>query len=198
MKLKTMLSILLVVGLFTGYGILLTDYRNLHQDNAALTSQIAAAGQQLALIPPAPSDLSLRLEAARAALEGEKDSFPAQLNSTRIVNDILNLGETTKVKTIPLSTRPWAAESANQTTYPVFRLSMALNGTFVHLSDFLDRLENSGSGTLVITNLKIDSVTGPPADEGETGDALDVSCDMDIAVYARPSLTGEMKEAESR
>jgi hypothetical protein len=197
MKLGKIPIILLVVGLLAGYYVLGTDYREIRHKYAALASQIAGEGQQLALIPPAPTDLGLRLDAVRSNLDMEINTFPAQLNTTLIVNDILKLAEATGVKAIPLITRPWATESVNQTDYPVFRLNLAVKGTFAHLSDFLNRLENGEPGTLVITDLKIDRVTGLPVAE-ETGDATEVEGSLDIAVYARPSVNAPVDKVESR
>jgi hypothetical protein len=196
MKFRKLLVIILVVGLLVVYYVLGTDYREQRHKHAALASQIAGAAQQLALIPPSPTDLEPRQAAASAGLDKEKNTFPAQMNSTRLVNAILKLAEAAGVKAIPMITQPWATASVNQTDYPVFRLNIAAKGTFTQLADFLSRLENGEPGTLVISNLKVDRVTGPPANEGETGDTIEVDASLDIAVYARPSVTAPIDKVE--
>ena len=109
---------------------------------------------------------------------------------------VLKLAEATGVKAIPMITQPWATERVNETDYPVFRLNIAAKGTFTQLADFLSRLENGEPGTLVIVNLKVDHVTGLPGDEEKTGDIIEVDASLDIAVYARPSVTAPMDKVE--
>jgi hypothetical protein len=188
MKLKRLLVIILVTGLLAAYYILGTDYGAQRRQKAALASQITVATQQLAQIPPPPTDLDTRLAAASAELDTVQNAFPGQLNSTLIVNAILKLAEETGVKAVPMVTQPWSTESVNEIDYPVFRLNVAIKGTFAQLADFLSRLENGEPGTLVITDFKVDRITGPPADEGETDDAAPVDASLDIAVYARPGV----------
>ncbi len=189
MKIRKLLVIILVVGLLVVYYVLGTDYREQRSKNAALASKLAAAAQQLAQTTPPPIDLEQRQAAASAGLDKEKNTLPARMNSTRIVNAILKLAEATGVKAVPMVTQPWATESVNRIDYPVFRVNIAAKGTFPQLADFLNRLETGEPGTLVIANLKIDRVTGPPGDEAETGDIIEVESSLDIAVYARPLFT---------
>ena len=198
MKLRKILIILLVVGLLVVYYVLGTDYREQRGKNAALASQIAGAAQQLALIPPSPTDLAQRQAAASAGLDKEKNTFPDQMNSTRIVNAVLKLAEAAGVKAVPMSTQPWTTQTINRTDYPVFRLSIAAKGTFPQLADFLNRLENGEPGTLVIANLKVDRVTGPPANDGGDGDTLEVDASLNIAVYARPPVTAPIDKVEEK
>jgi hypothetical protein len=186
MKLRKLLVVLLVLGLLAVYYILGTGYRDKRLENAALASQIAAATQQLALIPPPPADLDQRLATANSSLEKEKNSFPARMSTTRVVNDILRLAEAAGVKAVPLITQPWVTENINQANYSVFRLNLTAGGTYAQLGDFLDRLENGEPGTLVITNLKVERVNGASGDENPGGATAGVEASLDIAVYAQP------------
>ncbi len=196
MKLRKLLIILLVVGLLVVYYILGADYREQRHKHAALASQVAGAAEQLALIPPLPTDLEQRQSIASANLDAEKNTFPAQMNSTLIVNTILKLAEATGVKAVPMITQPWAMESINDTNYPVFRMNIAAKGTFPQLADFLSRLETGEPGTLVIANLKVDRVIGLSGDEKKTDGIIEVDASLDIAVYARPSVTAPMDKVE--
>ncbi len=183
------LVIVLVVGLLAVYYFLGTDYRDKRRQQAALDSQMAGAAQQLAQIPPAPTDLEQRLAAANITLERAKNAFPAPLDSTRIVNAVLKLADETGIKAVPLITQPWSIENFNEVDYPVFRLNIAASGTFAELTDFINRLENGETETMVIVDLKVDRITGTPAGEGETGAGIPVDASLDIAVYARPQVT---------
>jgi hypothetical protein len=196
MNFKKLLVIILVAGLLAAYYILGTGYGEQRRQQAALASQIAGATQQLALIPPPPADLETRQAAASANLDAVKNTFPGQLNSTWIVNDILQLADKTGVKAVPMITQPWSIESVNQGDYPVFRLNIALKGTFNQVANFINRLENGEPATLVIDDFKVDRVTGPPADEGETDGEVLVEASLDIAVYARPLIPEPSPEVE--
>lgn len=186
MKLRKILIVVMVVVLLAVYYILGTDYLRQHHKNAALASQISAAAQQLAQIPPTPADPEQRQKAASAGLEAVINAFPALPNSTRIVNDILQLAEATGVKAIPMITQPWTVASVNQTEYPVFRLNIAVKGTYAQVAEFIDRLENGEPTTLVIADLTMENATEPSLNESDTGDNLSVDAVLNVAIYARP------------
>jgi hypothetical protein len=186
MKFRKLLVIILVAALLAVYYLYGTDYRERRHNNAALTSQIAGASLQLAQIPPSPADIKQRQAAASANLDKEKSAFPAQLNSTQLVNVILKLAETTGVKAIPLITQPWTTVTVNETDYPVFRLNIAANGTYAQLIDFINRLETGEPETLVIGGLTVVRVTGLSANETETGDARPLDANLSMAIYGRP------------
>lgn len=179
---------IMIAALLVAYYFMGTGYRAQHAKNTALSAQIGEVARQLAEIPPPPTDLATRRAAASANVDKEMDSFPPGLNSTRIVNDILKLAEICGVRALPVVTQPWAVESISHVDYPVFRLNIAIKGTFEQVSDFLSRLENGEPTTLVMTNLSVEGFIGPGEDNGE------VEASMDIAVYARPSLTGPAVE----
>jgi hypothetical protein len=147
---------------------------------------LAGATQQLAQLSPPPADLAQRQAAASANLDMEKSVFPAQLNSTQIINVILKLAEATGVKAIPMITQPWTTVSVHQTDYPVFRLNIAANGTYAQLADFINQLENGEPGTLVIEDLKVVRTIGVSSNETEAGDTLPVDAALSIAIYGRP------------
>jgi Tfp pilus assembly protein PilO len=198
MKVRQWLVIVLVIGLLVVYYLLWTDYRDQRQNNTALASQIAGATQQLALIPPATTDIEQRQAAASAARDSLLNSYPAQLNSTQIVNAILKLALDTGVKAVPMSTQPWAMESVNETSYPVFRLQLNIKGTYTQLADFLYRLENGEPGTLAFGNLMIERTGKVPLQGNETIDNIQVDANLDIAIYARPSLSGTSRKVSDK
>jgi hypothetical protein len=189
MKSTRLLVIVLVVGLLAAYYFLGTDYGKQRRRQASLSSQISTTAQQLALIPPAPTDLEPRLAAANADLDTAKNAFSPPPDGIGIVNAVLQLADAAGVKAVPLITQTWSMASVNQTDYPVFRLNIAATGTFTKVSDFISRLENGEPETLVISDLKIERVTGPPAPESGTGGEEPVEASLDIAVYGRPSVT---------
>jgi len=180
MKFSRLLVIILVVGLLAAYGILGTKYGERQRQKVALASQIAGVTGQLALILLPPADLEQRQTAAAAALDSVINAFPATSNSTWIVNTVLKLAEATGVKAVPMATQPWTVESVHQIDFPVFRLNVAVKGTFTQFTDFVSRLETGWPETLVIAELRVETVPGPVANE--------VDASLDIAVYARPAV----------
>ncbi len=131
----------------------------------------------LALIPPSPPDLDQLLSAARAEYEAAREEFPEDLNTTMIVNGILEIVEETGVKAVPLVTQPWSPESYGDHVYSVFRLSVTASGAFTDLSGFIARLESGEPRTLVIKSLVADRLLEAPGE---------FEAKMEIAVYARP------------
>jgi Tfp pilus assembly protein PilO len=198
MKFRRLFVIILVAALLAVYYIYGTDYRERHNNNAALASQIAGATQQRAQITSPPADLEQRQAAASVSLDTEKNAFPAQLNSTRIVNAILQLAEATGIKAIPMVTQPWTTESVNETNYPVFRLNIAAKGTYVQLADFINRLENGEPATLVIGDLTVVRVTGLSSGKTGAGDTMAVDATLNIAIYGRPFFAEQTLKVDNK
>jgi hypothetical protein len=196
MKSRKLLLILLVLGLLAAYYILGTGYRNKRLENAVLSSQIAVANQQLALIPLPPADLDLRLATANSSLEKEKNSFPTRMNTTRLINDILRLAEAAGVKAVPVITQPWVTVTINQVDYSSFRLNVTASGRYAQVADFLGRLENGEPATLIITNLKVEHVTGAAGGENTDVASARVEANLDIAIYARPPTADTADKVE--
>jgi len=146
----------------------------------------------LAQIPTFPADLEQQLSDVQSSYEAAQNSFPNQLNTTAIINDILRLADDAGVKAIPLITQPWGPENINSQDYSVFRLSVTASGDFAGLASFIDQLENGEPPTLVIESLLIDRATEITG--GET--ATPCAARLEIAVYARPLATDENEMVE--
>jgi Tfp pilus assembly protein PilO len=189
-KTRKLLIILLVAVLLVVYYLLGMDYLKQRNEHEALASQITDAAQTLAQMPEPPDDLEPRLAAARASLDETKKSFPDKMNSTGIVNTILKLADNCEVKAIPLITRPWTTRDFSGHSYSVFRLTVAVTGTFAQLVSFLSKLENGELQTLVVEDLSVTRVTQPPGGEGAAAESVPVHASLDLAIYTRP-LTSE-------
>ncbi len=171
---------LLVVYAYFGMG-----YINQQKEQKALASQIADVCQTLAQIPAPPQDLEQRLEAVRASLVAEQSAFPSQMNSTEIVDTILRLADDCGVKAIPLITQPWSMENVGEHGYHVFRLDIAVEGSFSQLVSFLSKLENGEFKTLIVDDLSVTRATEQP--EGETGTEgnIPVTASLNLAIYTQ-------------
>ncbi|OGO32503.1 MAG: hypothetical protein A2Z29_06795 [Chloroflexi bacterium RBG_16_56_11] len=189
MKAKSLLIIVLVVALLAGYYWLGTDYLRQRRDNRGLTAQIADNSVILSQLPKYPADLKEQQAAAQAGLDTARKSFPQNLNSTRIINTILEIAGEMEVKAVPLVTQPWTSMSTGEFSYSVFRLNVMASGTYTRVSGFLERLETGELETLVVENISVDRPGSLPGiNEVSEADPI-ISADLDLAIYSRPPTT---------
>jgi Tfp pilus assembly protein PilO len=187
MKSRKLLIIILIAALLVVYYLVGTGYLKQRNQKATLASQIAAETETLALVPLPPADLEQRLADAQDGLDAVNNTFVVDTNYTRIVNKILRLASEIGVKAIPLSTQPWTIETVLGQDYSVFRVDMAVTGNFTQLVNFLNRLENGDTGTLIIEYLTVDRVPGSAGGESSAGSITPINADVRIAVYASPT-----------
>jgi Tfp pilus assembly protein PilO len=184
LKSKSIITLLIItlVVLLAVNCLLGIDYLKQRQKNEALTAQIAEATQTLAQTPTPPQDLEQKLASTKASLAEAQSALPKDLNSTRVINSILKLADACQVKAIPLSTRPWSVENIGK-GYHVFRINMAISGSFPQLTSFLSQLGNGEFKTFIVENL---NVTKAPSSSEET---VTVTASLSLAVYARLTST---------
>ena len=190
MNTKKLLIPLLIAVLLVVYYLLGTGYLKLRQDNTALASEITDVTQALAEIPASPADLEQRLATARTSLDATINEFPGKLNTTMIVNNILELADDGGVKAIPLSTQPWAIERYGDYDFYVFRLNLAAMGTSAQLVCFLTQLENGEMPTLIIENLSVNKESEMSVAESISESTTQIEANLDIAVYCQSPTTG--------
>jgi hypothetical protein len=187
MKSRQTLFILLIVALVVVYYIFGSSYFKERRSNASLNQDIAAATQQLALLPLPPKDIIQRQEAASAELKAELDKFPVEINTTKILNGILKLAQAAGVTAVPVITQEVSPVSVNGTDYPVFRLSLDVKGDYTQVAGFIHELETSQPSTMVIENLSMEP-TGDSAANADGADVTPVDVLLNIAIYARPVI----------
>jgi hypothetical protein len=190
MKTRNVLIIILVIVLVVVCILTLNDYLKQRSQKESLETQIADATGGLALIPQPPADLEERLAAAQDELNAVKDAFAIYTNDTRIVKKILETAVDNEVKAIPLSTQPWALETVSDQEYSVFRLVLAVTGTYPQLVSFLKQLENGEPKTLIIEYLSVEVIPGVSLLDPTVRDTLTLNANVKIAIYASPMATG--------
>ena len=174
---------LLIVALLAVYCLFGMEYLKQRQQQAALTPQIDDVVRALAQMPEPPGDIYLRLAAARTSLSDEQNALPGQINSTRTINTILRLADECRVKAIPLITHPWSLEKIGKHDYYVFRLNVAIEGSFSNLVTFISKLEKGELRTLTVENLSVDRVTGLPGEETVPEGNISITASVDLAIY---------------
>jgi len=193
-----LLIILLIIVLLVVYYLFGMDYMKQRKEHEALTSQITDVALALKQIPELPQDLEHDLErgleqqlaAAKARLVTEQSAFPSKINSTEVINSILELGDDCEVKAIPLVTQPWSIENVGEHDYYVFRLNVAIEGSFSQLVNFISELENGKFKTLVVENLSVTRAAEQPEGETIPEGTVFVTASLDLAIYSQ-SLTSD-------
>jgi Tfp pilus assembly protein PilO len=181
LKSKLILTFLIIaiVALLAVYFFLEMDYLKQCRGHEALTAQIKEATRTLDKTPQPPQDLEQRLAAAQASLAASQIDFPRDLNSTQVINSILKLADACHVRVIPLVTNPWSFEDIGE-GYHVFRLNMAVRGSFSQLTSFVSQLEKGEFGALVVEHLSVKRGTEPVE-----GEAVPVTASLDLAIYTQ-------------
>ena len=187
--------VILVVILVVVYYRLGMDYMNQRQEQAELTSQITVVTQAVGEIPQPTQNLEQLLETAQANLAVEQSLFPSQVNTTRVIDTILRLAAECEVKAIPLVTDPWAIENIGEHSYYVFRLNVAVEGSFSQFIIFVSKLENGKFDTLIVENISVtrlsqQSEEESAEDESVAEETIPIMASLDIAIYTQ-SLTSD-------
>jgi hypothetical protein len=185
-KTRKLLITLLIIVLVVVYCRLGIDYLKQDSEREALASQITDATQTLAQMPEPPDYLDQQFLTAQASLAAEQSTFPGEMNSTNIVNTILKLAEECEVKAIPMITQPWTTEEINEYDYSVFRLNVAVAGTFTKMASFLSKLEKGGIPTLIVEDLSVTRVIEPSGEESNAEGTVPINATLDLAIYTQP------------
>ena len=192
MKSKKIVLILVIAVLLVAYYWLGTGYLKERRQNNALSVDITKTVLSLVEIPPSDPNLQQRLEAVQAELDIALSTFPAEPNTTTIINNILQTAEDIGIIVIPLGTRSWAIETINNYDVAVFRLNLTLSGTSAQFSDFLEQLENGETQTMIIEHLAVNKEDEVSYQESITESSARIFADLDIAIYAQaPNDEGE-------
>jgi hypothetical protein len=154
-KSRKLVLILSVAVLLVAYYWLGTGYLKERGRNSTLATDIDDISLLLADIPTPAADLQERLDTVQAELDAAQTALPVAPNTTEIVNSILQLADTTGIKIAPLAASSWTIETYHDYNVAVYRLNLAITGNSGQFLDFLDRLENGNSPTLIIENVSV-------------------------------------------
>jgi len=180
-----MVLILVIAALLVAYYWLGTGYLKERWQNNALSADITETMLSLAEIPPSDPDLQQRLEEVQAELDTALSTFPAEPNTTAIINTLLQTAEDIGIKAIPLLTRSWAIETINDYDVSVFRLNLTISGTSAQFSDFLNQLETGETPTMIIEYLTVNKEGETSFQESLTEGSTGIMADLDIVIYAQ-------------
>lgn len=175
-----MVIILLVVYAYFGLG-----YLKELKEHKVLASQLADINQTLTDVTASSQDLEQRMSAVQASLAVEQNRFPEKVNSTQVINSILQLADDTGVKAIPLVTQPWSIENVGEYDYYVFRLNVSVTGDFSQLVNFISQIEDSEFSTLIFDSLSVSVVPEQSSGDNTTYGTAAFSASLDMEIYAQ-------------
>jgi len=177
--------VILIIILSVVYYLFGIDYLNQRKEQKALASQLAEVTQTLGDVPEPPQNLEQQLEAAKASLAAEQGALPGKMNTTQVIDTILRLADDCQVKAIPLITEPWSKENIGQHDYYVFRLNLAVEGSFSQLVYFVKKLENGEFSTLTVEKVSLTRLSQQSEDEGVDEGTILITASLDLAIYAQ-------------
>ena len=180
-----LLIVLLIVALLAGYYLLSTGYLKQRRQHESLDYQIADATRSLAMMPRPPENPEQRLAAAQANLASIESVSPCRVDSTRVINAILELADSLGIKAIPLIIQPWSIKKVGEHDYNVLLLNVSITGSFSRLTEFTERLENSESPMFIIERLSVYRDVGQSVETEDSEVTVPVSASLDLAIYTR-------------
>jgi len=187
-KAKLIITLLVIILFVSGiyFGM---SYLREQGKHKVLYSQITDITQTLEQIPESPQGMEQRLAAAQAGLFAVQNDFPGKVNSTHIINTILKLAENSNIRIIPVKTQPWSIETVREHSYHVFRLDIAVEGSFPRLMTFVSQLEDGEFQTLILEDLSVTRLSAQSQEGNVSESAIHVAADLSLAIYAQSPIS---------
>lgn len=177
--------ILISVILLVVYGLLAMDYMKQGSEHEELLSEIEGIEQSREAIPEPSTYYAEQLALVQATLAAEGQTIPSGINSSDVIDMILNLADDIGVKAIPLIAQPWMDVHVGQNEYNVLRINVDVQGSFLLVKDYISHLESGEFQTLIVESLIVNVDYGD-GEEVYAGDATPVVANLDLAVFASP------------
>ena len=141
-------------------------------EKVTLTKEIDTVNQSIAKIPKRDEQLPLRLAQLEKELEEEGKAIPGSMDSTLVINSILELANSCNVTVTPLQTIDWSMKGDH---YLVYTLQIQVEGNYEQTATFIGRLENELFENLIIVGLDISG--------GLKTDTKPDSTNLQLAIY---------------
>jgi Tfp pilus assembly protein PilO len=160
------------------YAYLGADYAARTEARDNLKGEIAEALAAMDQVGLGSGDLGEGLAEARTILETARERLPDSLDSTAVIEAVLDMAVGSGLNPLPLSTYPPTTEEIGEGTYQVMGINLDVTGNYAQLVKFLTDLESGDIKGLVVRELRI---------EGDVGQQ-DMMARLDLAVYAIASV----------
>jgi hypothetical protein len=150
-----------------------------HSEQEALRTQISDANDMIALIPEVPSDIQQRLTEIEASLVSEQSKLSGQVNTTQVIDTLLDMASTSRISVVFISTKPWALVNIEEYDYLIFTIDLDIEGELDSLAVFLRTLESELPESVSVQHLVV---------AGDTEQVIEsslVTASLEIVIYAQ-------------
>jgi hypothetical protein len=146
--------------------------KSANTDKMALTLEIDKVNKSIAKVPAPDTQLPLKLAQLEREVKQESNSIPQKMDSTLVINAVLELAQSCNVTVTPIQTVDW---SMNDENFRVYTINLQVEGSYEEIVGFTGRLENELFANLIIVNLDISGGLEPDSDTGPDIASLTVS-----------------------
>jgi hypothetical protein len=154
-----------------------------NSEQEALITKISDANEMIALIPEVPSDLEQRLADIEASLVSEQSKLSGQVNTTQVIDTLLDMASANQIDVVFISTTPWTLVSIENYNYLIFTISLDIEGELDALTAFLRTLEGGLPESVSVQHIVV---------AGDAEQAIEsslVTASMEVVIYAQaPAL----------
>ena len=184
-KVKPSTMLLMLGGvLVLAYLVVGASYFKERQNQSSLRTQVEAGGGTLSGVGGSQQtlkDLQGRLTYLKGSLDTLQNGFPTKLDSTAIVQDLLDYANESRVAIKQMNALPASevkAQKEGETSYTVLRYTLVVEGGLPDMLSFLSVVENSTTRTASISDVSVADADGHS------------QMTLGISFYARSESTG--------
>ncbi len=175
----------LSIGLLIICVYFLIDTMSQQNERKTLRTQITDAIEMIALIPEVPSDLEQRLADIEASLVSEKSNLPGQVNTTQVIDMLVDMTGASQVSVVSMATAPWSFINIEGYNYLIFTINLDIEGELDNIGAFLRTLESDLPESVSVQHL---TVTG---DAEQVIEPALVTTSLEIVIYAQAPIIEE-------
>ena len=175
----------LSIGLLIICVYFLIDTMSQQNDQETLRTQITDAIEMITLIPEVPSDLEQRLADIEASLASEQSDLPWQVNTTQVIDMLVDMADAGQVSVVSLTTTPWSLVNIEGYIYLVFVINLDIEGELDNIGALLRTLESDLPESVSVQHLTV---------SGDAEQAIEptlVTASLEIAIYAQAPIIEE-------
>ena len=189
MKNRTVILVLCFAVVIAGFFLVGNNYLDARQEKKATYAGITTALQELAALPPADETTKERREEAERRLSAAYDMLPETLNTSAVIDILLQTADRENVDALPIRSMPWQILNIDDISIAGFELLIEVTGTYNDLHSYLNAVGDK-LPSLVYTSLSVDTTTD--MDGAATGQ---VSAQVAMICYAQVDASRSNQEA---
>jgi hypothetical protein len=176
---KRLLVTVLGIGLLAICAYFLIGTISQHSEQEALRTQISDTNDMIALIPEVPSDLQQRLADIETSLVSEQSKLSGQVNTTQVIDAVLDMASANQISVVFISTAPWALVNIEGYDYLIFTINLDIEGELDSLTAFLRTLESELPESVSVQHLVV------AGDAEQVIESSLVTASLEIEIYAQ-------------